>query len=189
MKKLDDINLTCSRSQLAHALDVSGSRIQQLVDEGVLLAPSERGRYVLIENVRRYIQHQRETGQVPEGRAAFTTARTKWMEERAAIAEFERLRLSRELAPISATGQIFSEICALTMNRMMSVAHEVARNHSKYKNERDLHAAIDAAVRAALEEMASFDARDVIKRAYRDYGRSGAPASHLVAPDEGDAAA
>src|SRR5208283_4753446 len=89
-------DIVAGRAELARVLSLTGSRISQLVREGILPAPTGHGQFPLIECVQRYVTYQREGngGDRMKQAGMFSEARTVWMQARASKAALEEQVLS-----------------------------------------------------------------------------------------------
>jgi hypothetical protein len=97
-------DIVAGRAELARVLSLTGSRISQLVREGVRPPPAAHGQFPLVECVQRYVTYQREGNGSDRMKQAgeFSQARAEWMRARARKAKLEEQVLSDKYITVEA---------------------------------------------------------------------------------------
>lgn len=97
-------------------------RLRGLADEGVIIRSGKRGYYKLAPSVRAYSGLIRNATEA----AGLTAARTRLIDERAAIATMDRRDRAGELVSRADADAALENICIVTQRRMRAVATSVA---------------------------------------------------------------
>ncbi|TXN41380.1 hypothetical protein [Methylobacterium sp. WL7] len=147
-----DAALVVPVSTIAHALDLTTRRVQQLVAEDVL-PKEERGRYPLIPVVRAYIAHLKATPEIPAGNLDPSQERAR--KDRA-------LAISAEIKNDIATGRVVlidDAIAIMTgglsrvRNKILSLASRVAPRLVMQREAEPIRALLYDELVAILEEL------------------------------------
>jgi len=147
-----DAALMVPVSTIAHALDLTARRVQQLVAEDVL-PKEERGRYPLIPVVRAYIAHLKATPEIPVGN--LDPAQERARKDRA-------LAISAEIKNDIATGRVVlidDAIAIMTgglsrvRNKILGLASRVAPRLVMQREAEPIRALLYDELVAILEEL------------------------------------
>jgi phage terminase Nu1 subunit (DNA packaging protein) len=151
-----DVALMVPVSTIAHALDVTPRRVQQLAAEGVI-PKAERGRYPLIPVVRAYLAHQRAAPEVGPGE--LDPAQERARKDRA-------LAISAEIKNDIATGKVvLAEVaiasqvilCRKIKNKVEAIPSRAAPRGIACKTVAELHALLAREAELVLLELSDGD--------------------------------
>ena len=162
--RLDELRV--NRAVLAQALGVSGSRVQQLCQDGVLPSPEGHG-YLLVECFRGYAAYLRTHGEQPADRANFNAARTRLLEARAEAAELDREEKLGRLVDGETFGNTMIELLGIVRARILGLPSMLAANFSTLRSAREASDWLQKQVYEALEELSNLDAEDLLAAAKR----------------------
>ena len=151
-----DAALMVPVSTIAHALDVTPRRVQQLAADGVI-PKAERGRYPLIPVVRAYLAHQRAAPEVAPG--DLDPAQERARKDRA-------LAISAEIKNDIATGKVVPAevaiasqviLCRKIKNKVEALPTRVAPRGIACKTVAELHALLARETGLVLVELSDGD--------------------------------
>jgi len=155
-------DIVVGRSELARILGLTGSRISQLVREGVLPAPTGHGQFPLIECVSRYVVYQREGtgGDRMKHAGEFSQARAEWMRSKARKAALEEKVLSDQWIPVAVMTEAWCAIGAIMRTRYLGVPNRLASRFAEFKTPQGLFDACMSEINSVLEELHRLDAAE-----------------------------
>jgi phage terminase Nu1 subunit (DNA packaging protein) len=156
-------DIVVGRSELARILGLTGSRISQLVREGVLPAPTGRGQFPLIECVSRYVVYQREGtgGDRMKHAGEFSQARAEWMRSKARKAALEEKVLSDQWIPVAVMTEAWCAIGAIMRTRYLGVPSLLAARHATLDSPQKLFDCAMNLINESLEEIQKLDLKDL----------------------------
>jgi phage terminase Nu1 subunit (DNA packaging protein) len=137
---------TATRATLAYILDLSETRVTQLVSSGVLPKPAARGQYDLVACVRAYLKHSRSN---TRGNLAMERTRLT-----AAKADREELNLrvrSGELLELAVLEKTMFEKGRQIRDALQSLADRLAGILAPETDQAKVHAILTKEVHQALE--------------------------------------
>ena len=152
--------ITAGRSELAGAFGLTGSRISQLVREGVLPAPTGHGQFPLVECFQRYTAYQREGtgGDRMKLAGEFSAARADWMKARARKAALEEKALSDEFVSVADMDTAWCAIGANLRTRYLGVPNRLAAQFSMLQSPQAVFDIAMREINEVLEELQRTDA-------------------------------
>jgi phage terminase Nu1 subunit (DNA packaging protein) len=161
--KLEDLEV--SRVELAKALGLSGSRVGQLVAEGILPA-GEHGKYPLVACLEAD-RVRRKSGESAKDRAAFISARTRLLEAKAETAEIER----EERLGVLVNGEVFGDVMigfySVVGTRLLGLPNMLGSHFSKLRSGREAFDWLQKEIYAALEQLSELDSAGLVAEATR----------------------
>lgn len=114
--------ITCPADELGTIWGITGRRVQQMVTEGIIPRPAEKGKYNLIDCTRAYISFlQRGT----EG-DALTAHRTRLARSKADIAEMERAQMAGEMVPVAQFVEVLAQVFSTIRTRLIAIPAKIA---------------------------------------------------------------
>lgn len=112
-------------SQLSKILNITGSRISQLTQEGIL-KKSERGKYPLCDAVNAYVTYlhnspKNQWGSKSEGETDFERERLRRTKEEADKLELLNARTRGELVPVDLVKKMGQKVMSAVRNRILNM--------------------------------------------------------------------
>ena len=147
-----DAALMVPVSTIAHALDLTPRRIQQLVAEDVL-PKEERGRYPLIAVVRAYIAHLKATPEIPVGNLDPAQERARKDRALAISAEIKNDIAVGRVVLIDDAVAIVTRSLRRVRNKILGLASRIAPRLVMQREAEPIRALIYDEVVAILEEL------------------------------------
>ena len=147
-----DAALMVPVSTIAHALDVTPRRVQQLAAEGVI-PKAERGRYPLIPVVRAYLAHQRAVPDVAPGDLDPAQERARKDRALAVSAEIKNdLAMGKVvLADVAIASHVV--LCRRVRNKILALPSRAAPRGVVCKTASELHGLLAQEVELVLTEL------------------------------------
>jgi len=161
-------DLEVSRVELAKALGLSGSRVGQLVAEGILPA-GEHAKYPLLACLTAYRSNARKSNESAKDRKAFISARTRLLEAKAETAEIER----EERLGVLVNGEVFGDVViglfGVVRTRLLGLPNMLGSHFSKLRSGREAFDWLQKEIYAALEQLSEYDCAGLIAEATRKH--------------------
>lgn len=153
--------ITVPLAVVAFAIDRVPSRVVQLVRQGILPTPIERGKYDLIACVRAFILHQQDRGR---SRSSQEAERTRLLKAQADKMEMEVLTLGRQLIPADHVVLAWQKLIAAARARLLAMPSQLAPQLAGINEIQAIKDHITESVREALEELSRFELGKVSRR-------------------------
>lgn len=155
--------IVAGRAELARVLSLTGSRISQLVREGVLPAPAGHGQFPLVECVQRYVTYQREGngGDRMKQAGLFSEARAEWMRSKARKAALEEQVLTEKYIPVEVMNAGWCAIGSILRTRYLSVPNWLASRFAEFKTPQGLFDACMSEINDVLTELNRMDGHEL----------------------------
>ena len=147
-----DAALMVPVSTIAHALDLTPRRIQQLVAEDVL-PKEERGRYPLIPVVRAYLAHLRAAPEIAPGNLDPAQERARKDRALAISAEIKNDIATGKVVLIDDAIAILAADLAIVRNQILGLASRIAPRLVMQREAEPIRALIYDEVIRTLEEL------------------------------------
>jgi hypothetical protein len=138
---------TLSLPQLVYLLDVSGSRVSQLVVDGVIKRV-RTGRYAIV-SIPDFIRYLRGHGSGP---AALSAAKSTLAIERAALAKLNRMERERLLVPAAEVARVYQRSFSTVQSRALSMSSKLASRLATCADAIQAKQLIDNEVREFLQD-------------------------------------
>jgi len=143
---------TCSQSQLARALSLTQPRINQLIDEGIVIRDesSKVGEVMLLESLQNYLLSKNATGD------NVNFWREKGLHEKAKreLAEVKLAKTRGELYEASAVESVLSEILTNFRSKLLGLPAKYAAQ-LEGKSRAKIYQLLNSAVEENLSELAA----------------------------------
>lgn len=153
MKLVGNISdVVCTQSQLAKALTLSQPRINQLIDEGVVVRDesSKNGAVMMLDSLRNYYLSKNATGD------NVNFWKEKGLHEKAKreLAEVKLSKTRGELYESTTVESVLSELLTNFRSKLLGLPAKFA-TQLEGKNRAEIYAALTSAVEENLAELAS----------------------------------
>lgn len=153
MKLVGNISdVVCTQSQLAKALSLSQPRINQLIDEGVVVRDesSKNGAVMMLDSLRNYYLSKNATGD------NVNFWKEKGLHEKAKreLAEVKLSKTRGELYEAATVEGVLSELLTNFRSKLLGLPAKFA-TQLEGKNRAEIYAALTSAVEENLAELAS----------------------------------
>lgn len=165
---------TQSTRVMAYLLDITGRRLQQLADEGVV-KPIKRGTWDLVETVHGYIRYLRDGMKGPEDTHDARRERARLLKAQADKTETETAILRGEVIPAEVVKKAWGNMIGAFRARMLAVPSRAAAQVLVCTSFEDAEDILRGLIYEGLNELAEYNPYD--------YRHDGARASHLHSDD------
>lgn len=155
MKVVGDVkDATVTQSQLARALDVSKQRVNQLIDEGVVIRDEQatNGQVMLFESLQNYFLSRNVN--VGDDNVNFWKERGLHEKAKRELAELKLAKSRAELYDASTVEQTLSEILTNFRSKLLGLPSKYAPQLDG-KNRGDIYKMLTNAVEELLTELAA----------------------------------
>lgn len=151
------MNETIKGPILAEMLGISPRHLGNLEKVGAVVK-SERGEWLLRESVRKFCEHLRNKGE-PDG--DYEADKARLMKAKADRAEIETAQRAGKLVMTDRIGKVVADAIGIAVSKLMQVGDKVAPLCILEKTPAKAAELINAAVRAACEEICEMDLRAI----------------------------
>jgi len=157
-----------STEELAAHFKLSGRRIRQLADEGIL-PKADRNKFPLTESIQAFLAWRereiRAEYEAAEGAAAdYERERARLTKAKADKAEIEADLLKGTVHESSAVAAVMNEMLAAFRARVLAIPTKTAPLTADCTSPVECYAIIESECHAALNELSDYDPRPVVER-------------------------
>jgi phage terminase Nu1 subunit (DNA packaging protein) len=138
---------------LAKLINLTPRRVRQLVGEGVIPPPVERGAYELLPSVQGYIKFLQKGDQGD----ALSAQRTRLARNKADMAEIESARLKGEMAPIEQFEDAWGSVLNTIRILLLALPAKIAAKIMMARNAVEAQSIIRQEVNGILDQLSKID--------------------------------
>jgi hypothetical protein len=136
-----------TKTELAHALHISKSRVTQLVAAGLPIGPHG----IDLDEAKAWVAAN--IAKLPVPTVSFEQARTEDMKYRAGLARLKFLKRQRELIDAQAARQCIAQRVEQVRARLDKLVEDLTPQVTAETDKRKIHAIMRSEIRRALEEL------------------------------------
>lgn len=141
---------------MSYLMDISGRRLQQLADEGVV-KPIKRGTWELVDTLHGYIRYLRDGMKGPEDTHDARRERARLLKAQADKTELEAAILRADVIPAETVQVVWTQILGACRARLLSLPPRLAAVALSANSYADVETHARELVDEALNELADFN--------------------------------